>query len=56
MIALESVKSEKNLEDSLTKGLSGKFVYDTLRGMGLKPIEWITHDSNPTYVIEDSMN
>uniref|UniRef100_A0A2N9HRF5 Uncharacterized protein n=1 Tax=Fagus sylvatica TaxID=28930 RepID=A0A2N9HRF5_FAGSY len=38
VIALEFVRSEKNLADPLTKGLSRKLVHDTSRGMGLRPI------------------
>ena len=55
VIAMEFVRSEKNLADPLTKGLTKKLVYDTSRGMGLKPIECITHDDNPTYVNKGSM-
>ena len=39
VIAMEFVRSEKNLADPLTKGLTRQLVYDTSRGMGLKPIE-----------------
>ena len=39
VIAMEFVRSENNLADSLTKGLTRQLVYDTSRGMGLKPIE-----------------
>ena len=39
VIAMEFVRSEKNLTDPLTKGLTRQLVYDTSRGMGLKPIE-----------------
>ena len=39
VIAMEFVWSEKNLADPLTKGLTRQLVYDTSRGMGLKPIE-----------------
>lgn len=45
---MEFVRSEKNLADPLTKRLTRQLVYDTLRGMGLKPTERITHDGNPT--------
>ena len=38
VIALEFVRSKKNLADLLTKGLSRKLVHDASRGMGLKPI------------------
>ena len=39
VISLDFVKSEKNLADPLTKGLCKKLVFDTSRGMGLRPIE-----------------
>ena len=39
VIAMEFVRSEKNLADPLTKGLTRQLVYDISRGMGLKPIE-----------------
>ena len=39
VIAMEFVRSEKNLVDPLTKGLTRQLVYDISRGMGLKPIE-----------------
>ena len=39
VIAMEFVQPEKNLVDPLTKRLTRQLVYDTLRGMGLKPIE-----------------
>nr|XP_023909330.1 equilibrative nucleotide transporter 3-like [Quercus suber] len=39
VIAMELVRSEKNLADPLTKGLTRQSVYDTSREMGLKPIE-----------------
>ncbi|GMI95547.1 hypothetical protein HRI_003224000 [Hibiscus trionum] len=38
VLSLEYVKSERNLADPLTKGLSRKLVLDSSRGMGLKPI------------------
>uniref|UniRef100_A0A2N9HZD6 Integrase catalytic domain-containing protein n=1 Tax=Fagus sylvatica TaxID=28930 RepID=A0A2N9HZD6_FAGSY len=38
VIAMEFVRSEKNLADPLTKGLTRKLVHDTSKGMGLKPI------------------
>jgi len=37
VISLEYVKSERNLADPFTKGLSRKIVLDSSRGMGLKP-------------------
>ena len=40
IISLEFVKSEKNLVDQLTKGLSRSGVLESSRGMGLKPITW----------------
>ena len=39
VISMEFVWSEKNLADPLTKGLTRQLVYDTSRGMRLKPIE-----------------
>ena len=39
VIAMEFVRSKKNLADPLTKGLTRQLVYDISRGMGLKPIE-----------------
>ena len=39
VIAMEFVRSEKNLADPLTRGLTRQLVYDTSRGMRLKPIE-----------------
>ncbi|KAE8666786.1 hypothetical protein F3Y22_tig00112491pilonHSYRG00280 [Hibiscus syriacus] len=38
VLSLEYVKSERNLADPLTKGLSRKLVLYSSRGMGLKPI------------------
>ena len=38
VIASEYVRSEKNLADPLTKGLTSRVVLETSRGMGLKPI------------------
>ena len=37
IIALNFVRSEKNLADHLTKGLSKMVVLESLRGMGLIP-------------------
>ena len=43
------VRTNKNLADSLTKGLARDLVKDISSGMGLKPFfERITGDSNPT--------
>ena len=43
------VRSNKNLVDHLTKGLSRDLVKDTSSGMGLKSFfEIITNDGNPT--------
>ena len=39
VISLDFVKSEKNLVDSRTKGLYRKLVFDTSKGMELRPIE-----------------
>ena len=38
VLSLEYVKSERNLANLLTKGLSRKPVLDSSRGMGLKPV------------------
>ncbi|KAK8609373.1 hypothetical protein V6N13_061822 [Hibiscus sabdariffa] len=38
VLSLEYVRSERNLADPLTKGLSQKLVLDSLRGIGLKPV------------------
>nr|KYP36589.1 Retrovirus-related Pol polyprotein from transposon TNT 1-94 [Cajanus cajan] len=38
-ISINYVKSEGNLADPLTKPLGRKMIYETSRGMGLKPIE-----------------
>ena len=38
VLTLEYVKSEMNLADPTTKGLSRKQILDSSRGMGLKPI------------------
>jgi len=38
-ISLEYVRSERNLADPLTKGLPGRVVLESSRGMGLKPLE-----------------
>lgn len=37
VISLDYIKSERNLADPLTKGLSRRLVADTSREMGLKP-------------------
>ena len=39
VISMEFVRSKKNLADLLNKGLTGQLVYDTSKGMRLKPIE-----------------
>ena len=39
LISMEFVKSEENLANPLTKGLTKQLVYDTSKGMELKPIE-----------------
>jgi len=39
-ISLKYVRSERNLADPMTKGLTRKIILETLRGMGLKPIYW----------------
>jgi len=38
VISLQYVRSEKNLADPLTKGLTRRVVLETSRGMGLKPM------------------
>ena len=49
VINIVYVRSNKNLADPLTKGLSRDLVKDTSSGMGLKPLfEKITCDGNPT--------
>ena len=50
VIAMEFVWLEKNLQILLPKGITIQLVYDTSSGMGPKPIEWITHDDNLTFV------
>lgn len=40
MISIDYVKSEMNLADPLTKPLARKLIFETSRGMGLKPIEY----------------
>lgn len=39
VISVDYVKSEKNLADPFTKGLTRNMVLDTSRGMGLKPCD-----------------
>ena len=39
IISLEYVRSEKNLANPLTKGLSRRVVLESSTGMGLKPME-----------------
>ncbi|KAL0356357.1 UNVERIFIED_CONTAM: Retrovirus-related Pol polyprotein from transposon RE2 [Sesamum radiatum] len=39
IISLEYVRSEKNLVDPLTKGLTRRIILETSRAMGLKPLE-----------------
>ena len=39
VIALEFVRSEKNLVDPFTKGLPRRVILESSRGMGLKPID-----------------
>ncbi|GAA0167476.1 hypothetical protein LIER_22402 [Lithospermum erythrorhizon] len=38
VISLDYVKSERNLADSFTEGLTRKVILDTSRGMRLKPL------------------
>jgi hypothetical protein len=38
VISLQFVRSEKNLADPFTKGLTKKVVLESSRGMGLKPL------------------
>ena len=40
MISLQFVRSENNLADPFTKGLTKKVVLESSRGMGLKPLCW----------------
>ncbi|KAL0356467.1 UNVERIFIED_CONTAM: Retrovirus-related Pol polyprotein from transposon RE2 [Sesamum radiatum] len=39
IISLEYVRSERNLVDPLTKGLTRRIILETSRAMGLKPLE-----------------
>ncbi|KAL0385037.1 UNVERIFIED_CONTAM: Retrovirus-related Pol polyprotein from transposon TNT 1-94 [Sesamum radiatum] len=39
IISLEYVRSERNLADPLTKGLTRRIILETSRAMGLKPLE-----------------
>jgi len=39
VISLKYVRSERNLADPMTKGLTRKIILETSRGMGLKPID-----------------
>ncbi|KAH9670700.1 hypothetical protein KPL70_017080 [Citrus sinensis] len=49
IINIVHVRTNKNLADPLTKGLSRDLVKDTSFGMGLKPLHnKVTNDSNPT--------
>jgi len=38
VIAIDFIKSKKNLVDPLTRGLSRRQVLETARGIGLKPM------------------
>ena len=40
VISLQFIRSKHNLADLLTKGLSKAAVFETSRGIGLKPIYW----------------
>lgn len=53
-ISIDYVKLEINLADPLTKPLGMKLIFQTSKGMGLKPIEIISY-GNPTFVIRDLM-
>ena len=39
VISSEYVRSERNLVDPITKGLTRKIILETSRGMGLRPID-----------------
>jgi hypothetical protein len=39
IIFIDYVKSKENIVNSSTKGLLREFVYNSLRGMGLKPLK-----------------
>jgi len=39
VISLDYVKSKRNITNPLMKGVSRKMVFDTSRGMRLRPIE-----------------
>ena len=49
VIAMVFVWLENNLQILLLKGITRQLVYDTSRGMGRKPIKWITHYDNLTF-------
>ena len=49
VISLEFVRSELNLDDSLTKSLNKKLVEETSRRIGLMPITEVKSGGNPAY-------
>ena len=48
VITVDFVQSNENLADSLTKSLARDLVLKTSRGMGLKPISFITSNEAST--------
>jgi hypothetical protein len=56
-VRVDYVRTDENLADPLTKGLTREKVWKTSKGMGLKPIEdCITCNGNPTYRLEIPRN
>jgi len=55
-VTLNFVKSEKNLGDVLTKGLSRSLVLKSSRENGVKSIVEFTDSGNPTYLIESGFH
>ena len=53
VVLLDFVKSEKNIADLLTKGLSRSVVLESSREMGVKPIVEFTDSGNSTYLIRN---
>ena len=51
VVLLNFVKSEKNITDPLTKGLSRSVVLESSGEMGFKPIVEFTDSENPIYLI-----
>ena len=54
IVSIDYVKSNKNIMDPLTKDLSRELVYNSSRGMSLKPLNLKEcNDGNHTKLIED---